>query len=85
MSVQLVFSYPATCTNALGDTIELTPEIINDNYCDCDIDGVDEDFTSACSFIKESKFTCVNKDDVPKEIYSSRVNDGVFVISERSL
>lgn len=57
--------------------IELTSENINDDYCDCDVDGVDEDLTSACSFLKNTKFTCINKDDIPREIHSSRVYDGV--------
>ena len=50
---------------------------MNDNYCDCDVDGVDEELTSACSFLSGSTFVCKNVDDVPKSIFSSRVNDGV--------
>ena len=78
VSVTGVFSYPVSCINSLGQTIELTPEKINDNYCDCDIDGVDEDLTSACSYLENSKFICINKEDVSQEIYASRVNDGVY-------
>ena len=74
----LAFSHPTSCINSFGNKIKLTPENINDDYCDCDVDGVDEDLTSACSFLENTKFLCVNKDDIPKEIHSSRVNDGVY-------
>ena len=65
------------CTDSRGNVIELNDSNMNDNYCDCDVDGVDEELTSACSFLSESTFVCKNIDDVPKSIFSSRVNDGV--------
>ena len=72
-----VVSHPTTCTDSRGHVIELNDSNMNDNYCDCDVDGVDEELTSACSFLSESTFVCKNVDDVPKSIFSSRVNDGV--------
>lgn len=75
--VAVAFSHPDSCINSFGQQIQLTPEHINDDFCDCDVDGVDEDLTSACSFLEHSMFTCINKDDVPKQIHSSHVNDGV--------
>ena len=75
-----MFSHPATCIDSLGNTIQLTSENMNDEYCDCDVDGVDENLTSACSFIEETKFICLNKDDISKTIHSSMVNDGVGCI-----
>ena len=65
------------CTDSRGNVIELNDSNMNDNYCDCDVDGVDEELTSACSFLSDSMFVCKNVDDVPKYILSSRVNDGV--------
>ena len=38
---------------------------------------MDEDRTSACSFVSNSLFKCENKDDQPAFIFSSRVYDGV--------
>lgn len=44
---------------------------INDNYCDCPTDGMDEPGTSAC---ENGRFWCGEEED--KYIFSSRVNDG---------
>ena len=38
---------------------------------------MDEDRTSACSFVSNSLFKCENKNDQPAFIFSSRVHDGV--------
>ncbi len=78
--IALVSGHATTCTDSHGRQIELTPSMINDDYCDCDVDGVDEDLTSACSFLSTTMFTCKNKDDRPISIYSSRVNDGVSFV-----
>ena len=60
-----------------GNSIQLSESMINDDYCDCTGDGIDEYLTSACSFVSDSKFKCENKGYKSEEIYSSRVNDGV--------
>ena len=64
-----------------GTYIQLGDDKINDGYCDCDVNGEDEDRTSACSFLQNAMFTCENKDDKPVQIYSSRVDDGVWRFS----
>lgn len=53
---------------------KLTPEMINDDFCDCPEDGFDEPGTSACN---NGVFYCANKEFFPKEISSTLVNDGV--------
>ena len=70
-----------SCVDASGNIIQLTDSLINDNYCDCTGDGADEYLTSACSFVVGSKFKCENKNDKSEYIYSSRVNDGVWIFS----
>lgn len=78
--IVLVYGHATMCTDSHGRQIELKPSMINDDYCDCDVDGVDEDLTSACSFLSNTLFTCKNEGDIPKSIYSSRVNDGVELV-----
>jgi protein kinase C substrate 80K-H len=53
---------------------KLTPEMINDDFCDCPEDGFDEPGTSACN---SGVFYCANKGFFPKQISSVFVNDGV--------
>ena len=67
------------CTNSAGIDIILTEENTNDDYCDCDVDGLDEKFTSACSFLDNSQFSCPDLSGVINFIPSSFVNDGVCV------
>lgn len=55
-------------------TKKLTPEMINDDFCDCPEDGFDEPGTSACN---SGLFYCANKKFFSKEISSTFVNDGV--------
>ena len=73
----LCSSREVRCLTSAGTYIQLGDDKINDGYCDCDVNGEDEDRTSACSFLQNSMFTCENKDDKPVQIYSSRVDDGV--------
>ncbi|CAL8073325.1 unnamed protein product [Orchesella dallaii] len=48
---------------------------VNDDYCDCPLDGSDEPSTAACL---NGKFYCVRrKDGIKGYIPSSRVNDGI--------
>lgn len=52
-------------------TIKVTLSKLNDEFCDCPSDGLDEPGTSACA---NSHFWCGKEDD--SYIFSSRVNDG---------
>ena len=54
-------------------------EQMNDNFCDCPFDGSDEPKTSACS--PNGMFQCL---DGKKQVFSSRVNDGVVDCCDRS-
>uniref|UniRef100_A0A1B6HK90 Glucosidase II beta subunit N-terminal domain-containing protein n=1 Tax=Homalodisca liturata TaxID=320908 RepID=A0A1B6HK90_9HEMI len=59
------------------DSIEIDMSRINDDYCDCPTDGMDEPGTNACV---NGRFFCNYQADLrnrPKSIPSSRVNDGV--------
>lgn len=75
--VALCSSREVHCLTSAGTYIQLGDDKINDGYCDCDVYGEDEDLTSACSILPNTMFTCENKDDTTKQIFSSRVNDGV--------
>lgn len=44
--------------------------MVNDNYCDCEVDGSDEPLTSACT---HGEFVCVDHQRIP----SPYVNDGI--------
>jgi hypothetical protein len=57
-------------------TCKLPLSKVNDDYCDCS-DGSDEYLTSACSHLRNAKFTCVNKGYIESYIHSSKVDDGV--------
>lgn len=52
----------------------LTPEMINDNRCDCPDDGFDEPGTAAC---EKGRFYCKNVEKLGTYIPSFKVNDGV--------
>lgn len=47
---------------------------MNDEFCDCEVDGLDEPGTSAC---KNAQFYCVNVGYRGQFLFSSNVNDGV--------
>lgn len=47
---------------------------LNDDFCDCELTGLDEPGTSAC---KNGKFYCFNKGFEAKTIHSAFVNDGI--------
>ena len=47
---------------------------MNDDFCDCELDGADEPRTGACL---AAPFTCDNWPHVPLTIPASRVNDGL--------
>jgi len=53
-------------------TIQVTGDIVNDDYCDCE-DGADEPGTPACGI---SKFFCRNDGPEGRFLNSSWVNDG---------
>lgn len=61
------------------DGHSIPPHKINDNYCDCIVDGLDEPSTSACSGIskRQTQFWCYNNNVSSHYIPTSRVNDGV--------
>jgi hypothetical protein len=60
------------------NTKSIAPSRINDNYCDCLIDGLDEPSTSACSGVsKEPQFWCHNNGVSSHYLPSSKVNDGI--------
>jgi protein kinase C substrate 80K-H len=50
---------------------------INDDFCDCTLDGSDEPGTSACSYLKPSRFYCKANPSKSFYIYTSRVDDGI--------
>mmetsp|Transcript_5898 Transcript_5898/g.10869 ORF Transcript_5898/g.10869 Transcript_5898/m.10869 type:complete len:920 (-) Transcript_5898:113-2872(-) len=52
----------------------LTISAVNDDYCDCPEDGLDEPGTSACA---HGRFFCANAGSIPQFIPSAAVNDGV--------
>ncbi|KAI3645009.1 hypothetical protein MP228_011173 [Amoeboaphelidium protococcarum] len=60
-----------TCNNG---QIVIPISAVNDNYCDCPLDGLDEPGTSACS---NGKFYCRNRGYVSHYIPSFLVGDGV--------
>jgi hypothetical protein len=47
---------------------------LNDDFCDCEVDGADEPGTSAC---KNAKFYCQNQGFRGQYLYSSHVNDAI--------
>lgn len=51
--IEITNSIPTfQCLSEIGNTLQtLSCLMIEDNYCDCPIDGIDEMTTSACSFI----------------------------------
>mmetsp|Transcript_27730 Transcript_27730/g.76314 ORF Transcript_27730/g.76314 Transcript_27730/m.76314 type:complete len:340 (+) Transcript_27730:194-1213(+) len=66
---------PGGSTTAI---ITLTPDMINDDYCDC-ANGMDEHETSACShvLVHQAVFDCGNGSTGSNKIATSRVRDGV--------
>ena len=66
-----------TCLNEFRKEIQITEDMINDDYCDCWFDGQDEPETSACSHLQASRFICKNENYIPVSISSTRYHDGV--------
>ncbi|XP_054268562.1 uncharacterized protein LOC128990271 [Macrosteles quadrilineatus] len=59
------------------DSIEIDVSRVNDDYCDCPTDGMDEPGTNAC---QHGKFFCeyqAKSKHHLKSVPSSRVNDGI--------
>ncbi len=52
---------------------------LNDDFCDCEVDGADEPGTSAC---KNSKFYCQNQGFRGQYLFSSHVNDAICGMRE---
>mmetsp|Transcript_96006 Transcript_96006/g.200545 ORF Transcript_96006/g.200545 Transcript_96006/m.200545 type:complete len:462 (+) Transcript_96006:243-1628(+) len=69
-------SVPKECKNSVGKVIPLTPEVVNDDFCDC-ADGSDEPATGACAGQETTMFHCENIGSTPQLIYTSRVGDGI--------
>jgi len=75
-----------TCQTPAGP-ITLTHNQINDDYCDCTLDGADEPGTSACAHLIPTatdetapgvtRFFCANKGAKARLLPLSRVDDGV--------
>ena len=63
-----------TCANDTSIVLNLNQ--INDNYCDCVDDGIDEPGTSACSHTLQ-EFYCANIGAQSKYIHTSYVNDNI--------
>ncbi|KAH3766009.1 glucosidase 2 subunit beta [Pelomyxa schiedti] len=61
-------------TAAAGGWVDVPAARVNDDYCDCPVDGLDEPLTSACPV---GKFKCANRGYIPISIPSSFVNDGI--------
>ena len=62
----------------IGDEGTVVPaSSINDDFCDCTKDGSDEPGTSACSYLKSSRFYCKANPSKNFYIYTSRVDDGI--------
>lgn len=60
------------------NTTAVPPTRVNDNYCDCAEDGLDEPSTSACAHVPTPpSFWCENGGLTPAFIPTSRVGDGV--------
>ena len=62
----------------IGDEGTVVPaSSINDDFCDCTKDGSDEPGTSACSYLKSSRFYCKANPSKNFYIYTSQVDDGI--------
>ena len=66
-----------TCAVEDGSIITLPPSYLNDNYCDCVVDGEDESTTSACAHISK-KFVCEKNVD-KKAISFAFVKGNAFI------
>ena len=66
----------------------LDPSKINDDYCDCEVDGSDETETSACSHVhiltpnsqaheQPNRFLCRNQGYISANIHTSKTHDGI--------
>ena len=64
------------CKDSSGEKKLINKAHINDDFCDCPFDGLDEPSTSACAGTAVL-FTCANKGFKGMTIFSSRVNDGI--------
>lgn len=61
-------------SSSTDEVVLLPASAVNDDYCDCPLDGFDEPGTSACA---HGRFFCANSGGVAQYIPSALVNDGV--------
>lgn len=70
-----LLALPAAADIACGGEGKSVPDShVNDDYCDCELEGTDEPRTGACA---NQPFVCANKPASALTIPASRVNDGV--------
>lgn len=71
----MISLYPTEGTFTCFDgSLSIPFDQINDDYCDCEMDGSDEPGTSACP---NGSFYCNNVGHKSMFIPSSQVNDGI--------
>ena len=71
------FTCKGSSTTTEEKIIIIPSSSINDDFCDCTLDGLDEPGTSACSYLKTSRFHCKANPSKSFYIFTSRVDDGI--------
>lgn len=73
---------PFTCLAADRSTKTITTSMVDDNYCDCPINGEDEPSTSACAHTVK-RFTCVGDVDektIPLTFVRGLISNFLYLI-----